>query len=265
MKQQTNPIADPFVFAARLLGCEVLYDEQGKPNVMIPVPRFKLSEMLENGPKENHPAFLVDHDQKDVIYISLYPLSFDGDGTVSMPNGSAIKGLSFEQANAACCKKGEGWHLMTNAEWAAVSLWRKKAQAYMADACSQAALLEQTQWVGGLRIVDEQIQILPNNNAAITGIDQSDASDQWRALLKDGTKVMPGTTGALTLADCAQMGDDAPFFLRALALTPSGASTCQRASAIRPSVSDDKDGTALWAPQNEPLADVCARAAYVTL
>ena len=52
------------------------------------------------------------------------------------------------------------------------------------------------EWQGGYRIVDGEIQILPNNNAA-KQFSQGVDSTYWSAILLDGTLVAPGTAGTL--------------------------------------------------------------------
>ena len=47
------------------------------------------------------------------------------------------------------------------------------------------------------RLVDGEIQIIPNNNAAIHKTDLSANSKAWRAILQDGSLVAPGTAGTL--------------------------------------------------------------------
>ncbi|WDU82265.1 hypothetical protein [Caloramator sp. Dgby_cultured_2] len=51
--------------------------------------------------------------------------------------------------------------------------------------------------VGGMRLVDGEIQIIPDNNAADNTVDQSDTSNLWKAILQDGSLVAPGTGGTL--------------------------------------------------------------------
>lgn len=53
------------------------------------------------------------------------------------------------------------------------------------------------EWVGGLRLVDGEIQILESNNAADNTKDQSAASEEWKAIMPDGSLVEPGTEGTL--------------------------------------------------------------------
>ena len=52
------------------------------------------------------------------------------------------------------------------------------------------------EWNGGMRLKNGEIQIIPNNNAA-AGVDMSDTSTLWKAILPDGSLVDPGTAGTL--------------------------------------------------------------------
>ncbi|CAK7059413.1 MAG: hypothetical protein EUB_03421 [Eubacterium sp.] len=51
------------------------------------------------------------------------------------------------------------------------------------------------EWTGGMRLKDGEIQIIPDNNAAETGANQSPTSTLWKAIKTDGTLVAPGTAG----------------------------------------------------------------------
>ena len=53
------------------------------------------------------------------------------------------------------------------------------------------------EWQAGYRTMDGEIQIIPNNNAAVTGTDQTATSTLWMAIMPDGTLVAPGTAGTL--------------------------------------------------------------------
>lgn len=53
------------------------------------------------------------------------------------------------------------------------------------------------EWVGGLRLMDGEIQILESNNAADNTKDQFTASEEWKAIIPDGSLVDPGTEGTL--------------------------------------------------------------------
>lgn len=54
-----------------------------------------------------------------------------------------------------------------------------------------------TEWVAGLRLVEGEIQIIPDNNAAATGADLGADSDLWRGVLENGSLVAPGTADTL--------------------------------------------------------------------
>ena len=104
----------------------VMYDDRGNPSIMVAIPRFDLSDVIEGAPNTPHPAFIVNGQVKDVIYISKYQNIVHDSRAYSLPGLDPRASISFDQAKAACAAKGAGWHLMTNAEWAAIALWSKK-------------------------------------------------------------------------------------------------------------------------------------------
>lgn len=53
------------------------------------------------------------------------------------------------------------------------------------------------EWVGGLRLNNGEIQIIPQNTAALASADQSATSGLWQGIKADGSIVAPGTTGTL--------------------------------------------------------------------
>ncbi|QIB26115.1 SUMF1/EgtB/PvdO family nonheme iron enzyme [Caloranaerobacter azorensis] len=104
----------------------VLFDDLGMPSIMVPIPKFKLSDVIDGAPQETHPAFIIDGEEKDVIYISKYQNIVINDRAYSLPYKDPRVYVNFDQAVQYCKNKGKGWHLMTNAEWAALALWCKK-------------------------------------------------------------------------------------------------------------------------------------------
>lgn len=54
-----------------------------------------------------------------------------------------------------------------------------------------------TEWVAGLRLVDGEIQVIRDNNAADSQADHSAGSALWRGIAQDGSLVAPGTAGTL--------------------------------------------------------------------
>lgn len=54
------------------------------------------------------------------------------------------------------------------------------------------------EWVGGMRLKEGEIQIIPYNNAALgSECDQSASSTLWKAIKNDGSIVAPGTAATL--------------------------------------------------------------------
>ena len=63
--------------------------------------------------------------------------------------------------------------------------------------------------VQGFRIDDGEIQIIPDNDSALN-VDEGPDSTEWRAILRDGTLVTPGTEGTLKY-DGTAPGSDVQF------------------------------------------------------
>lgn len=104
----------------------VMYDDKGNPSIMVCIPRFNLSDVIDGAPDTPHPAFIVDGVVKSEIWISKYQNIVHDKRAYSIPGVDPGYGMNFDQAKEYCANKGEGWHLMTNAEWAAIALWSKK-------------------------------------------------------------------------------------------------------------------------------------------
>ena len=104
----------------------VLLDDRGLPSIVVAVPKLYLSDVLEGAPHIPHPAWIVDGMEKDVIYVSKYMNIVKDDRAYSLPAKDPRVFFTYDQAIDFCLNKGAGWHLMTNALWAAIALWSKK-------------------------------------------------------------------------------------------------------------------------------------------
>jgi len=104
----------------------VIYDDQGNPSVMYRLPKFNLDDVVDTWPNEPHPAFIVNGVVKDELFISKYQNIIKNSRAYSIPNQDPETYVDFDEARAASFAKGTGWHLMTNAEWAAIALWCRK-------------------------------------------------------------------------------------------------------------------------------------------
>lgn len=104
----------------------VLYDDQGNPSIMVVIPKFYLDDVITGASHTVHPAFIVNGVEKDYIYIGKYQACVNNGRAYSLPSQDPITYVNFNQALSYCYAKGQGWHLMSNAEYAAIALWCKK-------------------------------------------------------------------------------------------------------------------------------------------
>lgn len=225
----------------------VLYTAKGQPSYMNVVPRFNLEDVGANLGSGVHPAFVVDGVEKTEFFYGSYAGIIKNGELLSLPNVVTYRGVGFDTVNSAARACGAGWHVSTNAEWAALMLWcskngftprgntgwgrshestfetgRRADGKAPGDFSSEGLVLNGSgpaswrhnntsngisdlvgntwEWQSGARIVDGEIQVLPNNNAASATADLSSASTAWRAIrLSDGALVAPGTAGTAKL------------------------------------------------------------------
>ena len=104
----------------------VMYDDKGNPSIMVCIPKFNLSDVINGAPNTPHPAFIVNGVVKSEIWISKYQNIVHDGRAYSLPFQDPKVYVTYDQAKQYCAAKGQGWHLMTNAEWAAIALWCKK-------------------------------------------------------------------------------------------------------------------------------------------
>ena len=104
----------------------VMYDDKGNPSIMVCIPKFHLSDVITGAPNTPHPAFIVNGVVKSEIWISKYQNIVHDGRAYSIPFQDPKTFVTYDQAKQYCAAKGSGWHLMTNAEWAAIALWSKK-------------------------------------------------------------------------------------------------------------------------------------------
>ena len=101
----------------------LLFDDLGLPSVMVRIPTFQWSEVIEGGEDAPCSAFIAGGKVLECIYISKYMNIIENGRAYSLPNRDPAHTLTIDEARAACAAKGRGWHLMTNAEWTAIAHW----------------------------------------------------------------------------------------------------------------------------------------------
>ena len=223
---------------------EILYDDKGLPSIMVKIPKMSYAELGLGSSTAIHPAFIVNGQEVDAIYISKYQNIVQDGRAYSLPGEDPKANINFDTALAACTAKGAGWHLMTRAEWAALALWCKKNgtmpkgnnnygkdaadsiyQAIPSMARDSSNRIQRVatgtgplswshdgtpsgiwdlngnvnEWVGGIRTVKGELQILANNNAADKDKSQAANSAQWMAIdASDGSLITPDGNGTTT-------------------------------------------------------------------
>ncbi len=199
----------------------VVYDNAGIPSIMRKFSRITNAELF-GGTDKPHPAFVIGGEVYDEIYISVYPNCDINGKPYSLPFQKLWTNITNDEAAKACFSKGEGWHLMTAAEWGLVANISLKngtlphgntnCGKYNADESEKGTKYDDYRtltgsgpvtwthnhqadgvhdlcgnvWemVRGLRIKDGMLQAAKNNDAAMD-IDLSEISGDWLPVCDD--------------------------------------------------------------------------------
>jgi hypothetical protein len=139
--------ADPAQFEAARFALEaasggkntLLYDDLGLPSVMVRIPMFLWSEVLEGAPEEPCSAFVSGGRVSESIYISKYLNVVEHGRAYSLPGRNPAGMYARDEMKAVCARKGRGWHLMSNAEWMAIAHWCRKNGRFPRGNCSSGS------------------------------------------------------------------------------------------------------------------------------
>lgn len=198
-----------------------IYDNAGIPSFMY---RFKKTTNAElfGGSDKTHPAFIIGDKEYDEIFISVYPNCEINGKPYSLPYQKPWTNITNGKAAEACFSKGEGWHLITAAEWGLIANTCLKNDTlphgntncgtYHANPEEKGKTYDNYRtltgsgpatwthnhtpegihdlcgnvWemVRGLRIVNGRLQVAENNDAALD-IDLTQESDCWKNITDD--------------------------------------------------------------------------------
>lgn len=90
---------------------KVIFDDTGMPSIMVAVPKAKYSDVITGGTDETLPFWIMDGEEKSVIYVSKFLNIVENDRAYSLGGYLPRNYINFDQSVAACKKKGAGWHL----------------------------------------------------------------------------------------------------------------------------------------------------------
>ena len=102
---------------------EILFDDKGLPSIMVKIPKMTYAQLGLGASTATFPAFLVNGQEVDEIYISKYQNIVQNGRAYSLPGQDPKTSINFDAALKACTDKGAGWHLMTAFEWGALIAW----------------------------------------------------------------------------------------------------------------------------------------------
>ena len=84
---------------------------------MVKIPKMTYKQLGMGESAAVHPAFIVNGQEVDAIYISKYQNIVQDGRAYSLGGVDPAASLDMDHARQYCEAKGEGWHLMTRMEW----------------------------------------------------------------------------------------------------------------------------------------------------
>lgn len=204
----------------------VVFDDARIPSIMVRFDKCKNADLFVGGSEQTHPAFIINGEEVESIYISKYPCTMINGKPYSLPFMPPATEITLDSAAAACFSKGAGWHLMTAAEWGLAALESALGDLPRGNTnsgashshpeeqgaryeCGNGKTLTGSgpsawahdhtpygvydlcgnvwEWIAGLRLMDGRIDIINNNDAA-NPIDTSRSSPLWTPVPSHGGK-----------------------------------------------------------------------------
>lgn len=107
----------------------IIYTAKGQPCFMNVIKKFDLSTVI-SGMAGTHPAFIIGGVEVAQILIGTYQMTISNGEMVSQPYRSPTTGITQAESVQAARFSGAGFHVMTNAEWAALQCLSFKNKTY---------------------------------------------------------------------------------------------------------------------------------------
>lgn len=101
----------------------VLYTATGQPSYMSVIPKFRCEDIDASLGTGVHPAFVVGGVEKTELFIGTYPGIIKNSEFLSLPGVDPTVSRNIDGFIDLARSNGAGWHLMHNAEFAALTLW----------------------------------------------------------------------------------------------------------------------------------------------
>ncbi len=102
---------------------KVIFDDLGKPSIMVGIPKMKYSDLITGGTQDILDVFKVDGVERKMLYFSKFINVVVNGRAYSLPMKDPKADITFDNALAACRTKGAGWGLTPTGLWGAVMLW----------------------------------------------------------------------------------------------------------------------------------------------
>ena len=101
----------------------VLYTQSGAPSCFFVLPKFNLEDIDASLGSGVHPAFIINGEEKPKLFIGQFPAIQKNGELLSIPTVRPSGDLHLDLASTYARNCGAGYHVITNAEWAAIALW----------------------------------------------------------------------------------------------------------------------------------------------
>lgn len=208
----------------------VIFDDKGIPSIMVKFTK-ESNKNLFGGSEKPHPMFIIGGTEYDEVFISKYPNTIINGRPYSLPFTKPATSITNDEAAKLCFAKGEGWHMLTAAEWGFLALdslrngtlprgntdygkyhANKKEKGELYDGCRTLTGSGPASWahdhtpegvydlcgnvwemVRGFRLMNGDLQVVENNDAALD-IDLGEDSPNWKPIL-DGEDIIRISAG----------------------------------------------------------------------